>query len=203
MRNDKVPTELHQLENTLLNSLKMPMPDNKQQPSATQSTESVSESWRKWKVKPDLVFMPTQTDDPKADVRATEAGIGKRIAYCRGQLDNLSVEAFVRYTKNFDADGISRMSIIRYEAGESLPGARELRILCDALWVSPSWMLTGIVDSGNNTQSALEKALQDFVLNTMNAGVPGGFGDLVKYEEQRQVEKRQKWIDEARKAKSR
>ena len=127
MRNDKVPTELHQLENTLLNSLKMPMPDNKQQPSATQSTESVSESWRKWKVKPDLVFMPTQTDDPKADVRATEAGIGKRIAYCRGQLDNLSVEAFVRYTKNFDADGISRMSIIRYEAGESLPGARELQ----------------------------------------------------------------------------
>jgi transcriptional regulator with XRE-family HTH domain len=143
--------------------------------------------------------MPAQTDD----VRATETGIGKRIAYCRGQLDNLSVEAFVRYTKNFDTDGISRMSIIRYEAGESLPGARELRIICDALWVSPSWMLTGIVDSGNNSQSALEKALQDFVLNVMNSGLPGGFGDLVKFEEQKQFERRQKWIDEARKAKSR
>ncbi|NCN88829.1 MAG: helix-turn-helix transcriptional regulator [Gallionella sp.] len=180
------------------------MPESMQQPNGPEhsAVNSGGESWRKWKVKPDLVYIPAQVNDPKSDVRATETGIGKRIAYCRGQLDNLSVEAFVRYLKNFDGDGISRMSIIRYEAGESLPGARELRILCDALWVSPSWMLTGIVDSKSNTQSALEKALQDFVLNVMNSGLPGGFGDLVKYEEQRQVEKRQQWIDEARKPKA-
>jgi len=164
-----------------------------------QKKEPGDDSWRKWKVKPDLVFMPVQAED----TRSTETGIGKRVAYCRGQLDNLSVEALARYTKNFDVDGISRMSIIRYEAGESLPGARELRILCDALWVSPTWMLTGIVDPGNSPQSEVENALRDFVLNVMNAGSQGGFGDLVKYEEQRQIEKRQQWIDAARKAKPR
>lgn len=166
-------------------------------------SEPENESWRKWKVKPDLVFIPALTDDPRADPRATEVGIGKRIAYCRGQLDNLSIEALTRYTKNFDPDGISRMSIIRYEAGESLPGARELRILCDALWVSPTWMLTGMVDSENSSQSEIEKALRNFVLTVMNGGALGGLGDFVKFEEQRQIEKRQQWIDEARKAKSR
>lgn len=173
-------------------------------PSDAQPTKG-GEPWRRWKVKPDLVFLPAHGGvvGLNTDLKATEAGIGKRIAYCRGQLDNLSVEALARYTKNFDADGISRMSIIRYEAGESLPGARELRILCDALWVSPSWMLTGIVDAGNSAQSELETALRDFIFKTMNVGLPGGMGDFAKYESQRQIEQRQQWIDEARKAKSR
>lgn len=192
------------------------MTDKKKQPSniskATESEATPSdtqplggnEPWRKWNVKPDLVYIPAhgRIVGPDTDLRATETGIGKRIAYCRGQLDNLSVEALARYTKNFDTDGISRMSVIRYEAGENLPGARELRILCDALWVSPGWMLTGIVDAGSNVQSELEIALQDFIFKTMNVGLPGGIGDFAKYESQRQIEQRQQWIDEARKVKS-
>lgn len=161
--------------------------------------EGNNESWRKWKVKPDLVPMVENWS-------ASEADIPKRIAYCRGQLDNLSVEALARYTKNFDADGISRMSIIRYESGESLPGARELRILCETLWVPPNWLLTGIVDSGNQAHADVEltNAVRAFVLNTMNMGITGGgLGDFTKKAAQDLVEQRQKWIDEARKAKPR
>lgn len=162
-----------------------------------------NESWRQWKVKPDLTYIPAPVRD-EADFRATEAGIAKRIAYCRGQLDNLSVEALARYTKYFDQVGVSKASIVRYEAGESLPGARELRILCGALWVSPNWMLTGIVDPENKSQSELEIALQNFVLKIVDtdaiAGLNRGALDhMVKYEEQRKFEQRQRWLDEARK----
>jgi transcriptional regulator with XRE-family HTH domain len=161
--------------------------------------EQGDESWRKWKVKPNLVPMVENW-------QAGETDIPKRIAYCRGQLDNLSVEALARYTKNFDESGISRMSIIRYESGESLPGARELRILCDALWVPPNWLLTGLVDAGNQSHadSELTNAIRAFVLDTMNMGITGGgLGDITKKAAQDLIEQRQKWLDEARKSKPR
>lgn len=183
------------------------MTDKKKSSSSASGTDKKSaaqsavgnESWRKWKVKPDLVFIPARDDSILH--RETEAGIGKRIAYCRGQLDNLSVEALSRYTKNFDENGISRMSIIRYEAGDSLPGARELRILCNALWVSPTWLLTGYVDPKDKEQSDIETALRDFIFKVINVGHTGGFGDLLRNSEQLEIEERQRWIDEARKSK--
>lgn len=159
-----------------------------------------NEPWRKWKVKPDLGYIPAQADDP----RASELGIGKRIAYCRGQLDNLSVEALARYTKYFDSAGISKASLVRYEAGDSLPGARELRILCDALWVPPHWLLYGTVDSNspNKAATALLDALSDFVRGETVGGTVLDFTwakENKEIQHAKEVEQRQRWIDEARK----
>ena len=39
--------------------------------------------------------------------------------------------------------GISKSSLTRYEKGDRLPGASELRALCDALEVSPEYLLYG------------------------------------------------------------
>jgi transcriptional regulator with XRE-family HTH domain len=103
--------------------------------------ESKGEAWRKWNVTISLPpYMPEPNPDPEKD-------IGKRIAYCRAQMDNLSVEALARYTKRFDREGVSRMAITRYEAG-SVPTCRELRILADALDVPVRWLL--FADGGSD-----------------------------------------------------
>ena len=145
----------------------------------------------KWKVKPKLE--PMSASPP-------ESGIGKRIAYCRGQLDNLPIEALARYTKNFDEVGVSRASLVRYEAGGTMPGARELRILCNALWVTPGWLLTGEV--GTAGLSANEFDLISALGRMIRQGSGGTKGlddDFEERAEAKEVEKRQKWIDEARK----
>lgn len=171
--------------------------------------EQENEPWLKWKVRPDLVPMPETQP---------ESGIGKRIAYCRGQLNNLSVEALARYTKYFDQVGISKASIVRYEGGDSFPGARELRILCDALWITPNWLLLGAIDS-NSLDAETAKfvdATKLFVLGLLAehhfatiAFDPMGAQQRAEKEiaqrpqkEKEETERRQKWIDEARKPSS-
>lgn len=75
-----------------------------------------------------------------------ERGIGERIKEARQRPENgLSVEALSRMCKLSDPEGqgVSRTTLLRYESGTILPGARELRILCHALNVSPNWLLTG------------------------------------------------------------
>lgn len=153
--------------------------------------EAGKEPWRKWTVKPDLKPMPSRPD---------EAGIGERIAYCRGQLDNLSIDALARYTKFFDSEGVSRQSIIRYEAGNSAPGARELRILCKALWVPANWLLFGTLDSDTQRQTgrvlleALESHIKTLVPSELSVLEP-----LLRQQEKYAIEERKRWIDEARK----
>jgi transcriptional regulator with XRE-family HTH domain len=150
-----------------------------------------AEPWRKWKVKPAIVAMP---ESPP------EKGIGKRLSYCRGQLDNLSVEALARYSKNWDQEGISRTSIIRYESGETLPGARELRILCEALWVAPDWLMFGrVTQEGDSVVQDLVDALQAFVYRSTGAGLSPDMRSLIKSADKGEIERRQKMIDEARK----
>lgn len=157
--------------------------------------------WAKWNVKPDLssMFASIITNPP-------EAGIGKRIAYCRGQLDNLSVEALARYTKNFDPDGISRTTIVRYESGDNLPGGRELRILSDALWVPVDWLIWGRAESSgvSSEDIALLEALDARILRRIGHG---DLADMTKGLAQRDVqdkiEQRRKWLYEARQPKPR
>ncbi|MGD9786315.1 MAG: helix-turn-helix domain-containing protein [Sulfuricellaceae bacterium] len=168
------------------------MPDDEKQPQAD-STGDKKEPWAKWKVKPELVPMIPFPGTP-------ESGIGARIAYCRGQLDNLSVEALARYTKKFDQDGISRASIIRYESGDSLPGARELRVLSEALWVPVGWLLLGKVDTESTTED--ERALLRMMKKVFGSSDPELDRMLRGFDEQSknaEIEKRQRWIDEARK----
>ena len=149
--------------------------------------------WALWKVKPDLVAIVANPP---------ESRIGDRIAYCRGQLNNLPIEALARYTKNFDTDGISRHSLIRYEAGGTSPGARELRILCDALWIPANWLLFGVLDPGADGSAAMElvSVLRRFIREENSpAGMPDVVQDLSKLKLESDIEQRQKWIDEARK----
>lgn len=86
------------------------------------------------------------TKEKKSDYTPPENGIGERIRLKRAELGNgLTVEDLSRVCKEFDQEGqgISRLAISRYEAGRFIPGARELRILCEALGVSPNWLLLG------------------------------------------------------------
>ncbi len=149
-----------------------------------------NEPWRKWKVKPTIEWMVT---DPP------EVGIGKRIAYCRGQLDNLGVDALSRYTRYFDKEGISRMSIFRYEDG-ALPGARELRILCVALWVPAGWLLFGHVEERRADDDVLlDTWLRKKLIRMQVLNMPEAFDELDARAEPDETTRRQKWIDEARK----
>lgn len=160
-----------------------------------------AQPWSQLTVKPDLssMFASIITNPP-------EAGIGKRIAYCRGQLDNLSVEALARYTKNFDPDGISRTTIVRYESGDNIPGGRELRILSDALWVPVDWLIWGRVESSgvSSEDIALLEALDARILRHIGRG---DLADMAKGLAQRvaqeKTEQRRRWLYEARQPKLR
>lgn len=86
------------------------------------------------------------TKEKNQDYIPPENGVGERIRLKRAEIaDGLTVEDLSRVCKEFDPEGkgISRLAISRYEAGKFIPGARELRILCDALGVSPNWLLLG------------------------------------------------------------
>jgi len=75
----------------------------------------------------------------------TESIFGARVQAARNHF-GLSVDALSRVTKATDTHegrGISATALLRYEAGEALPGARELRLLTEALGVSADWLLTG------------------------------------------------------------
>jgi transcriptional regulator with XRE-family HTH domain len=109
------------------------------------AADTGNEPWRRWTVKPVLEAM--FADPP-------ESGVGRRIAYCRGQLDNLSLDALARYTKFFDDEGVSRASLYRYETGQALPGARELRILSKALWVPVGRLLLGNIETDTKEDNA-------------------------------------------------
>lgn len=157
----------------------------------TEGKEAGNEPWRKWRVKPDLLYMLATPP---------ESGIGSRIAHCRAQLDNLSVEALARYTKNFDPAGISRMSIIRYESGENIPGARELRILCDALWIPANWLLIGQIDTElqQSTGKELINVLTKLIQEVSGNRLPEWLAGFSEQKLQAEIEKRQQWIYEAR-----
>lgn len=84
----------------------------------------------------------TGNDKPLVDRLAVE--IGKRIADARNGL-GWSQQALHTRTKLTDPEGmgISRAVLSLYETGTNKPGAREIRLLCDTLKVSPNWLLYG------------------------------------------------------------
>lgn len=185
------------------------MPDKKKQPKKTATALSAKADdgvtriavtplpaeemkadapWVNLTVKPTLG--PILADDP-------ERGIAKRIAYCRGQLDNLSFEALARYLRYFDRKGIAATSLMRYESGEYIPGARELRILCDAFWVPAQWLLFGTmehsVDRFDVPAAELVDALRSFVLRVTESGVPGG--EVLQLQRSKELEQQEKRAD--------
>lgn len=75
---------------------------------------------------------------------APESRLGERVRYARNEL-KLNIEALSRLTKEYDSQGsgLSPTSIARYESGESLPGIREFRLLCESLELPIAWLLYG------------------------------------------------------------
>ena len=68
--------------------------------------------------------------------KSIEDGIGIRLKAAR-ESKGLSHSDLHRIT------GVSRMVISKYESGQNKPGAREIRLLCDALEVSPNQLIYG------------------------------------------------------------
>jgi transcriptional regulator with XRE-family HTH domain len=79
---------------------------------------------------------------PVSSVSVPEDQIGDRIREAREAMGLTQVGLATR-TKLIDVkgEGISRTVIIGYEAGNYKPGAREMRILCETLSITPNWLL--------------------------------------------------------------
>ena len=130
-----------------------------------------------------------------------ETAIGERIKHARNEL-KLNIEALARYSANFDKEegrGISATTLLRYEAGDPLPGSRELRILSEALDVPAQWLLLGDLDNAgeDSLEQALLAALEDYVRNRANEPMPGGVPvrkHLLQFDEMLRL----KWIQDAR-----
>ena len=127
-------------------------------------------------------FAPEESDfvpEPSQALpgQAPESMLGKRVAKARGHF-SLNMEALSRLTKLYDTQdgrGISPPSLARYESGDTLPSAREVRLLCDALGVSAQWLIFGEVDSSGITKPEQDiltglKALIAMQKNDVNLG---------------------------------
>ena len=88
---------------------------------------------------------------------APEDQIGSRIALKRvGK--GLNHDGLSKLTKLLDRpsnSGISRTTIRGYEVGIYKPGTRELRLLSQALQVSPTWLIFGALDDPASTADAI------------------------------------------------
>lgn len=97
-------------------------------------------------------FVPEPMHAPAG--QAPESVLGKRVAKVRMHY-SLNVEALSRLTKlcdTYEGRGISPPSLARYESGDTMPGAREIRLLCEALGVNAQWLVFGDADSSGNSK---------------------------------------------------
>lgn len=110
----------------------------------------------------------TEKPEPSSQYIPPENSIGDRIRQRCKDLDGLSIDELSDLTKTYDygdetedKKGISIPTLYRYVKGERLPGARELRLLSEALRVNPTWLLLGrdwdvSPDMSETLQSAIE-----------------------------------------------
>lgn len=107
----------------------------------------------------------TKPKQPAADKEkpAENLEFGKRLKTLR-QRHDLTLDAASKLTKLADpkGDGISRVTMSRYENGDYSPGLRELRILSTAFRVPLSWLAYGDAeDPMNFWEPSLELILDD------------------------------------------
>lgn len=115
----------------------------------------------------------------------------------------LSVEQLSALTAKFDywkSKGVSPASIFRYEKtgpDGSLPGAREICLLCAALNITPNWLLLG--DEGDKdaqADRALANAARTLVARVMSGekwpGDVGGWKDFEHSEKLQEVKRQVK-----------
>ena len=168
------------------------MPKAPTSPSANEAEAATNQ-----RVIPQLRSMPAKPLMPP------ESAIGDRIANARRQL-GLSVEALARYTKHFDEPekkGISAASLLRYESANSEPGARELRILCDALAIPPKWLIYGELDNAgeDSVEQGLLQALENYVLaRAKELRTDSGMPLRKMFATRPSTDQRARWLDEAK-----
>jgi len=100
---------------------------------------------------PSLSTSPLQAEDRLA------REIGQRILDARNGL-GWSQQGLHAKTKLADSDrrGISRAVLSLYETGGSKPGAREIRLLCEALKITPNWLLYGTDSPARALQASMD-----------------------------------------------
>ena len=94
---------------------------------------------------------------PAAVGQPPESALGSRLQAVRNHY-GLSADALSRLTKTYDYPeprGVSATALLRYEAGEAMPAARELRLLCESLDVSADWLLFGRIRESAATVAGL------------------------------------------------
>lgn len=112
-----------------------------------------------------------------------EAAIGERIKQRRKEL-GLTVEQLSALSAKFDYEaayavgsGISANTLYRYESGATKPGAREFRLLADALNLSPTVLLLGREwDEDANSDRELGRMLRQVVANASEARLGSSTG---------------------------
>jgi transcriptional regulator with XRE-family HTH domain len=100
--------------------------------------------------------IPATADLPEGGELAPEDGIGDRIRSAR-DARGLSQTALAARTKKVDpaGKGVARTVLVGYESGNFRPGAREIRLICQALSVTPNWLILG--DEMASNQASLEE----------------------------------------------
>lgn len=111
------------------------------------------------KTEPETDQVDTATDAQSVDSDAPEHGIGDRIRAAR-EARGLSQTALAARTQMADSTGkgVGRTVLFGYESGKFRPGAREIRLICQALSVTPNWLILG--DEAASTQASMELVRQ-------------------------------------------
>lgn len=99
---------------------------------------------------------PKRTPHSSAEDRLAKE-IGQRILEARNGL-GWSQQALQNRSKMADPDqrGISRAVLSLYETGGSKPGAREIMLLCEALKVTPNWLIYGTDTPARALQASMD-----------------------------------------------
>lgn len=128
---------------------------------------------------------------------APESRLGERVRYARNDL-KLNIEALSRLTKEYDSQGsgLSPTSIARYESGESLPGIREFRLLCESLELPIAWLLYG--DPNENKKGPELSEAERHVLSGLRAMMAERKDDFST-----EVQSQMDWLSDVAKAQSR
>lgn len=116
--------------------------------------------------KPITSEQPEQMEDSSQPV--PEDGIGSRIRAAR-EARGLSQTAVATRTKLIDPQkrGVSRTVLVGYEAGQFIPGGREIRILCETLSVTPNWLIYGTETAYEAAQASMETIRQNDLVSAV------------------------------------
>lgn len=116
---------------------------------------------------------PQDTDG--ASLAVPEDGIGSRIRAAR-DAKGWSQTDLANLTKEIDPQrkGVSRTVLVGYEGGQFKPAAREIRILCETLSITPNWLIFGSDFAGGTEQVSMEAARKNGLFAAMRVALAIG-----------------------------